>query len=302
VENDDPSPASVHEPVLLEEVTSLLDPDSEDVLLDCTFGSGGHAEVLTEHLGRDGTYIALDWDENAQSYARFDPEERACAFRLEQENFAHASDVLTRLGVDRVNGLLADLGWSTDQLRRSGLGLTFERDEFLDMRLNPEARKTAADVLHEASVDQLTELFRRHGEHRHGRAIARTIVEEREHRPVRRTLDLMDLIASSTGGGPSRDVAARVFQALRTHVNDELRSLEQLLDALPDLLAAGGRAVVISFHSLEDGRVKQMFSEGIEQGIYRRLVDGPLRPDEEEVRENPSAGSARLRAVEWREP
>ncbi len=289
----------LHEPVLADEVVSCLAPSPSDYILDCTFGSGGHAELLSKRLGSKGGYVALDWDAEHLRNVPFRPENRSCEFVFRNVNFADAREILDDLEIMNVDGVLADLGWSTDQLRTRGKGLSFEQDEFLDMRFHPDAEQTAADLVHSSSQERLTELFRTHGEHRFGRQIAKKIVDRRERQPIRRTLDLLDLIASVTGKHRRNETAARIFQALRVEVNNELENLEQLLEQLPKLLSGGGRACVISFHSLEDRRVKSSFRKGMENGYYRELVDGPVQPDREEVRNNVSARSAKLRAVEY---
>ncbi len=288
----------LHEPVLAREVLELLDPSPDAVLLDCTFGTGGHAKRLTDRLSSNGNYVALDWDPESKERAPFDEDELECEFVFRTANFVRSKQVLHELNLQRVDGLLADLGWSTDQIKSGGRGLTFEKDEFLDMRYNPDANKPAADLLHEWSAQQLSELFRKHGEHRYGRKLAEKIVEQRRHRPMRRTLDLLDLIESTVGAEQTLDTAARVFQALRTEVNNELENLERLLHQLPELLAPGGRSCVISFHSLEDRRVKQSFQKGHRKGLYELLTEKPVRPERDTVEQNPSSRSARLRAVE----
>ncbi len=294
--SEDPS---LHRPVLVQEVVSFLAPSEGEVILDCTFGTGGHAEELMEELGSDGLYLAIDWDPKSIRNISFDPEDKACDLRFQRGNFADARELLDDWGMMNVHGVLADLGWSMDQLREGGKGLSFEQDEFLDMRLNPDAEQTAADLLHSASKEELTRLFQDHGENRFGSKIADRIVEEREHRPFRRTFDLLDTIASITGDYRRNETAARIFQALRVEVNKELENLEKLLDQLPDLLTPNGRACIISFHSLEDRRVKEAFRAGEEAGYYRRITETPLQPDEEEVRKNPSSRSAKLRAIEY---
>ena len=290
---------SLHQPVLVNEVVSCLEPTEGDVILDCTFGSGGHANVLMDELGSGGVYLALDWDPESIRNAAFDPEEKECDLQFKQGNFARARDLLDEWGIMNVDAVLADLGWSMDQLRHGGKGLSFEQDEFLDMRLNPDAQQAAADLLHSASKTKLTELFQMHGEHRFGRDIAQKIVEERDERPFRRTYDLLDAIASITGDYRKNETAARIFQALRVEVNRELENLERLLELLPDLLRPQGRAGVISFHSLEDRRVKEAFLNGQEAGYYRQITEKPIQPGKEEVKNNASARSAKLRAIEY---
>lgn len=288
----------LHEPVLVRDVLHYIAPESGDSILDCTFGSGGHARHIAREIEPGGTLIAMDWDPDMPSNIPSDLEKRDLTFHFVSDNFARAKEALSECGRNNVDGLLADLGWSMDQLRSGGKGLTFEKDEFLDMRYRPEADRTAADILHEADREELTEWFRTHGEHKFGRKLADRICEEREKRPLRRTLQLMDLIEEVVGEHRKREVAARIFQALRSEVNQELQNLETLLDQLPDLLTSGGRGCVISFHSLEDRRVKNAFQSGQEKGYYRILTDKPVRPDDRETEQNPSSRSARLRAVE----
>lgn len=257
--------------------------------------------MIMDTMDPGGTYIALDWDSDCLEHTPFNPDEKPPDFHFFQRNFASAEDVLRSLDLEGVDGLLADLGLSLDQIRKSNLGFSFEKDDFLDMRLHPDANRTAADLLHNESEEALTKLFRKHGLDRHGRALARTIVDKREKQPVRRTLQLLDLIEDVCGEHNSYQAAARVFQALRSRVNRDLENLERLLESLPALLNSGGRACVISFQPLEDRRVKQSFLSESKQGDLNLLTEEPVRPERDETLRNPASRSATLRAVERRE-
>lgn len=297
--SDQSEPA--HNPVLVDEVLKYLDPRAGDRVLDCTFGSGGHAYAIDREIESSGTLVGIDWDAGALSYAPHEKKDFSSSFTFLNGNFADVIELLQNHGIEPLfDGVLADLGWSMDQLREGGRGLTFEKDEYLDMRYHPEAEQSAAEFLRDASAGKLTELFRTHGEHRYGRKLAEEIVSRRNRQPLQRTLQLYDLIKNIVGGSNAKSVAARVFQALRTEVNRELDNLERLLEQMPDLLETGSRGCVISFHSLEDRRVKESFRKGHRQGFYDLLTEKPVRPERDEMEENPSARSARLRAVERR--
>jgi 16S rRNA (cytosine1402-N4)-methyltransferase len=216
-------------------------------------------------------------------------------------NFAELSSCLKRLGVEEVDGVLADLGVSSPQLDRAERGFSFQREGPLDMRMDPSAGPSAADVVAQVDEKELARIFWEYGEERFSRRVAARIARQRRDKPFRTTLELADAVRAAIpgggrrhGGGPKIDPATRVFQALRIYVNDELGALETLLETLPLRLRSGGRAVVISFHSLEDRRVKQAFREP----WWTALTKKPVQADEEEARENPRSRSAKLRAAQ----
>ena len=251
---------TIHQPVLLDEVLAWLAPREGSVLLDGTAGGGGHAAALAARVGSTGRVIGLDRDPAMLDLAR--GAVGGLPVTLVHAPYAEMARVLEELGIDRVHGVLLDLGLSSDQLAWEGRGFSFAADGPLDMRFDPESGgPTAADLVNRLSAEELANLFYEFGEERFSRRIARRIVEARQKGPIRTTGELAELVRRSIPGpaaGPI-DPATRVFQALRIAVNDELGQLDAALRVIPDVLAPGGRAAIISFHSLEDRRVKWAF-------------------------------------------
>jgi 16S rRNA (cytosine1402-N4)-methyltransferase len=288
-----------HVPVMPYRVLEFLEPQPGQVIVDCTVGGGGHAQLLAERLGPDGRLIGLDQDEAMLGLAA-----RRLAdlpVQLEHGNFDQLRPVLDRLGISAVDGVLADLGFCSDQLDDPQRGLSFAEAGPLDMRLDRSASSPASALLARLNERELSELFWTFGQERFSRRIARRIVETRERSPLATTEQLAELVRRSVpkpslsrGQGRSIDPATRVFQALRIAVNDELGALERLLAALPYCLRPGGRAVAISFHSLEDRLVKRAFRQ---KNIWQELTRKPVQATDDEVKENPRARSAKLRAA-----
>ena len=289
-----------HVSVLPDQVLASLDPRPGQVFVDATVGAGGHARLVAERLGPTGRLIGLDRDASMLALAA--PRLEGLPVTLVHAGFDELPDVLGRLGVEAVDGLLADLGVCSDQLDAAERGFSFGQPAPLDMRLDPESGETAADLLRRLPERDLADLFWRYGEERFSRRIARRIVETRRLEPLRTTDQLAELVRRCVPRPPRKggrrrppiDPATRVFQALRIAVNDELGALERLLAALPDCVAPGGRAALISFHSLEDRRVKQAFRD---RTRWQELTRKPVQAGEEEVRNNPRARSAKLRAA-----
>jgi 16S rRNA (cytosine1402-N4)-methyltransferase len=299
------SPVSGGEPrhvsVLPDEVLTALDPQPGQVFVDATVGAGGHSRLLAERLGPTGRLIGLDRD--ASMLALAGPRLEGLPVTLVQAGFDDLPDVLGRLSVTAVDGVLADLGVCSDQLDVAERGFSFGQPAPLDMRLDPESGETAADLLRRLNERELADLFWQYGEERFSRRIARRIVETRKLQPLKTTDQLADLVRRCVPRPPRKgawqkkppiDPATRVFQALRIAVNDELGALERLLAALPDCLRPGGRAALISFHSLEDRRVKQAFRD---RTRWQEQTRKPIQAGEEEVARNPRARSAKLRAA-----
>lgn len=288
---------TIHQPVLLEEVLAWLAPRDGSILLDGTTGGGGHAAALAARVGPTGRVIGLDRDPAMLDLAR--EAVAGLPVTLVRSPYAEMARVLEELGIDRVQGVLLDLGLSSDQLAWEGRGFSFAVDGPLDMRFHPDDHgPNAADLVNRLPADELADLFFQFGEERFSRRIARRIVEARQAGPIRTTGQLADLVRRSLPGPARRgpiDPATRVFQALRIAVNDELGQLDAALRAIPDVLAPGGRAAIISFHSLEDRRVKWSFKSNPRLIV---LTKKPVIATARELAVNPRARSAKLRVAE----
>ena len=304
--------ATDHVPVLAAEVRELLAVKPGETVVDATFGAGGHSAVLAAELQGRGKLIAIDRDPTAREFFdRFAKRVTAQA-RFLRGDFAVVLEQLAENGV-QADAILLDLGVSSMQIDRPERGFSYAVDAPLDMRMDPSADVSAAGIVNEADERDLATIFRRYGEERYAKQIARAIVRRRKERPFERTGDLVETIRSSIPA-PARfgdgHPAKRVFQALRIAVNDELGSLEAALPAAFAMLRSGGRLGVISFHSLEDRAVKR-FMRDLERGCecppdfpvcvcgkepqLRASSRKAIRPSPAELSINPRAGSARLR-------
>jgi len=285
-----------HVPVLPAEVLRLVEPQPGQTLVDATLGAGGHARLLAERVGPEGRLIGLDRDAAMLELAR--PRLAGLPVTLVQAGFDRLPEVLSSLGISSVDAVLADLGICSDQLDDPDRGFSFQQEGPLDMRLDPSVGEPASTLLRRLNERDLADLFWQFGEERKSRRIARRIVETRRTAPLQTTTQLAELVRRCLpwpkGRRPALDPATRVFQALRIAVNDELGALDRLLEALPDCVKPGGRAVVISFHSLEDRRVKHAFAR---KETWQVLTKKPLQASDTETRENPRARSAKLRAA-----
>lgn len=291
----------LHEPVLRAETVELLDPAGRGLVVDCTVGTGGHAAALLE--AGAARVLGLDRDAEALPAAR-----RRLAAWGDRVDLVHADyrglgGVLDRLGVERIDGALADLGCSSLQLEAEGRGFSFRRDDPLDMRMDRTTGRTLADLLARATPEGLADVIFEYGDERHSRRIARAIVAAWTGTGIRTTAELAAVVrrAARYRGRSRIDPATRTFQALRIWVNQELDGLDAFLRSTAGRLKAGARLAVISFHSLEDRVVKRTLRE-LERGgqlALRILTRKPVRPSGDEVARNPRARSARLRAA-WR--
>ena len=288
-------PPGVHRPVLLDEVVSWLAPVEGSVLVDGTAGAGGHARVLAQRVGTTGRVIGLDRDPEMLDLAG----QATCGLpvTLVESAYSDLAAVLDDLGLGLVDGVLLDLGLSSDQLAWTHRGFSFTVDGPLDMRYDPGAGgPTAADLVKTLKEEELARIFFEYGEERFSRRIARRIVETRKTETIATTARLAELVRRSIPGkwGPI-DPATRAFQALRIAVNDELAHLDAILARLPDRLKPGGRVAIISFHSLEDRRVKHAFRNDPRLLVLTRK---PVTAAPAEVATNPRARSAKLRVAE----
>ena len=292
-----------HVPVLRAEVLGLLQPAGRDVLLDCTVGLGGHAEALLDAAGPHGRLIGIDLDEDNLHLARQRLHRFGGRVRLFRASFADVADVLAEADEQRVDLLLADLGVASSQLDDPARGFGFSSDGPLDMRMGRQTATTAADLVNGLAEAALADLIYTCGEERYSRRIARAIVAARKNNRIERTAALAGIVAGAVPAAARasrRGVhpATRTFQALRIAVNDELGSLDRLLARLPEVLAPAGRAGVISFHSLEDRRVKRALAALAATGAAAVLTRKPVTATTDEIAENPRSRSAKLRAVE----
>ncbi|MEZ0361092.1 MAG: 16S rRNA (cytosine(1402)-N(4))-methyltransferase RsmH [Hydrogenobacter sp.] len=285
----------MHIPVLLKESLDLLIKEEGGIYVDCTVGLGGHAKGILEK-DRYAYIVGIDKDPQALKMAEENLRKFEGRYSLYHADFSDLDKVLYKEGIREVDGFLFDLGVSMLQLK-SPRGFSFQRDEPLDMRMNPQDKKTAYQVVNTYSERELTRIFKEYGEEPYAEKIAKAIVIQRSKEPVKTTGELIKIILSVT---PKRrgkiHPATRVFQAIRIEVNEELKSLEIALEKTPKFLKKGGRLVVISFHSLEDRIVKNFFRRHID--TFKILTKKPIRPTMEELRKNPSSRSAKLRAGE----
>jgi 16S rRNA (cytosine1402-N4)-methyltransferase len=304
--------ATDHVPVLVDEVRELLAVQPGETIVDATFGAGGHAAVLAADLQGRGKLIAIDRDPEARAYFDRLAKNAAVQTRFLRGDFAVVLDQLAGNGVE-ADAILLDLGVSSMQIDRPERGFSYTADAPLDMRMDPSAEVTAAGIVNEAAERDLATIFKRYGEERYARQIAKAIVRRRKERPFERTADLVETIKAAMPA-PARfgdgHPAKRVFQALRIAVNDELGALESALPAAFSMLRPGGRLAVISFHSLED-RIVKRFMRDRERGCecppdfpvcvcgkqpeLRSPVRKAIRPSAGETASNPRASSARLR-------
>jgi len=287
----------VHVPVFLEETLQWLAPQEGQVLVDGTLGAGGHTRAMAERVGKSGLVISLDRDPDALAAAETNLKGQSVV--LAESNFCDLPEVLTQLEVNEVHGILLDLGLSSDQLADRQRGFSFHAEGPLDLRFNPQSGEPASRLLARLSEEALADVIYNFGEERFSRRIARAIVARRkDEKPVESAADLADLIRRvlppSRPGGERIDPATRTFQALRIAVNEELKSLDIALKRLPDCLAPGGRLVILSYHSLEDRRVKEAFRDDHRLEV---LTAKPLRPTEAEVQRNPRSRSAKMRVA-----
>lgn len=305
-----------HVSVMPKETLALLNCRPGGIYVDGTLGGAGHARGICRAIEEKGTLIGIDQDPDAIFHARATLADCPGRVELFQENFANLPDILTRLQISAIDGVVLDLGLSMHQIEGSGRGFSFNRDEPLDMRMNPDARTTAADLVNQLSEKELADLFFHFGEERSSRKIARAIALKRRSTPIATSAQLSTVVTQAMGPKGQRQhihPATRVFMALRIAVNRELEQLQTFLDEAAGWLKTGGRMVILSFHSLEDRLVKHRFKRLAQacscpprlpqcvcqgQAVMRVLTPKALRPGTAEIQANPAARSTRLRGAE----
>jgi 16S rRNA (cytosine1402-N4)-methyltransferase len=294
-----------HTPVLLNEVIEHLQIKPDGIYVDCTFGGGGHSRAILEKLGAKGRLIAFDQDEAARKNL---PDDKRVLFV--PHNFRHVKRFLQLHGIKEVDGLLADLGVSSHQFDEAARGFSTRFDAALDMRMDQRQEQTAFKIVQTYSEAQLHKLFEQYGEVTNSKTLARTIVEARKTAPLQ-TIDAFKAAVQSIVKGNPAKYFAQVFQALRIEVNDEMGALKELLEQVPQVLKSGGRAAIITFHSLEDRLVKVFFKNGTfeiaEENPFAitkahnplKLVNKkPIEAGAEETKRNSRSRSAKLRVAE----
>ena len=293
-----------HEPVLLDEAVDGLNILESGVYVDVTFGGGGHSRKILSRLGKDGRLLAFDQDEEALENALDD--ER---FKLINENFRYIRQFLKFYGIDQVDGILADFGVSSHQFDTADRGFSTRFESLLDMRMSRKAEHSAHEVLNNYEEEKLSKVLFDYGELRQARSMARDICQYRAKNDLSTTSDLRSALSRYLTKGRENKILAQIFQAIRIEVNEELLAIQEFLSQTPELIKKGGRLSVISYHSLEDRLVKRFIRDGkfegeAEKDFYGR-VEVPFKkvgklivPQENEIKRNPRARSAKLRVAE----
>ncbi|HQW21878.1 MAG TPA: 16S rRNA (cytosine(1402)-N(4))-methyltransferase RsmH [Bacteroidia bacterium] len=295
-----------HEPALLNECIEALDIKPDGVYVDVTFGGGGHSKEILKRLGDKGRLIAFDQDEDAERNAIKDPR-----FVLVRQNYRFLKNFLRYYDAIPVDGILADLGISSYQINEAERGFSIRYEAELDMRMNRESKVTAADILNQYSEEKLLKIFSQYGEVHNSKTLAKKIVEVRKETKLTHIDQFKEAIRPCVDKQAESQYYAKVFQALRIEVNEELESLKEMLLETANVLATQGRLVVLSYHSLEDRLVKNIIAKGQFEGEVEKDVFGnqknnpfkainrkPIEATEEEVKRNPRSRSAKLRIAE----
>ena len=285
-----------HLPVMLNEIDQYLITKDTGYYADCTFGGGGHSLYLLNKY-KNINIIAFDQDTDSLKRFNENPQLQEVKDRIIfcHDNFRNIKKNLQKLNISKINGLLADLGVSSKQLDDKTRGFSFNSDDFLDMRMNKEQDLTAYEVVNTFSKEKLQDIFFNYGEESFSKQIAQKIVEERVKGNIKTCNQLKEIVCKVKWAKGKINPATKVFQALRIYVNDELGSLQEMLNSIPDILDNGARATILTYHSLEDRIVKQNFKETKNLKIINKKV---IIATEQEVKENPRSRSAKLRVVE----
>ncbi len=295
--------AGFHTPVMCGEVLNYLNLSPGKLIVDVTEGTGGHSEKILERIIPGGGLIGIDRDEASLSIARKRLERFGSACHLVQGNFSDLDLLLQELKIDKVDGVLFDLGISSFQMQDAARGFSFQKEGPLDMRMDKESYVSAYDLVNNLNEDELSALLWNYGQERWHNRIARFLIKERERRPISTTLELADIVCRSI---PPRyryrnyriHPATRTFQAIRIAVNRELEILDSAVNKAISLLNKGARICVISFHSLEDRVIKFAFRKAQDEGLVNIITPKPLTPDQSEVAVNPASRSSKLRVAE----
>lgn len=295
-----------HIPALLNEAIDGLNIKNNGIYVDATFGGGGHSRAITERLGKDGRLYGFDRDTDALANKIEDSR-----FTFVHSDFRYIANFLRYYGVEKADGVLADLGVSFHHFDDASRGFSFRADAPLDMRMNREGSLTAAEIVNTYDEKSLASIFSTYGDLARPMPLVRSLISEREKSPIETTGQLLEVIKPHINPRQEKKDLARIFQALRIEVNDETSSLRHLLEALPKVLRRGGRAAIITYHSIEDRMVKNFFKSGniegrMQQDFFGRVLSPwklitrtPITPTDEEIERNPRSRSAKLRIAEY---
>ncbi|MBF0216528.1 MAG: 16S rRNA (cytosine(1402)-N(4))-methyltransferase RsmH [Candidatus Omnitrophica bacterium] len=287
-----------HIPVLLNEVMEYLRPVKGETIVDATLGGGGHSEEILKKIAPGGRLVAIDRDERAVEMARVRFKDLGKEVIIRSANFADIEKVLTEEGIEMIDGAIFDLGFSSYQLDDPRRGFSFMKDGPLDMRYDTNGKLSARDLVNGLSEKELQDLIREYGEERYAYRVARSICEARKRKKIETTLELASIIEGAIGKmyrGQRLSSPVRTFQAIRIATNRELEAIEGGVRAAMRKLKSGGRISVISFHSLEDRMIKNIFRENKMRGEFEVLTKKPVCPDMREIENNPRSRSAKLR-------
>ena len=302
-----------HIPVLYYETLDNLVINPDGIYIDCTLGGGSHSEGILERLSDKGLLISIDQDTNAIEYSKKRLEKFGSKWKVFKGNFENIDTIAYMAGVDKVDGILMDIGVSSKQLDDPKRGFSYRYDVKLDMRMNTDQKISAYDVVNTYSEEQLSKIIFEYGEERHARKIAKLIVEERKSSPIEKTSDLIALIKRAYPERASKHPAKKTFQAIRIEVNRELEVLENAMSKAVELLKVGGRLAIITFHSLEDRILKNKFKDlatackcpkdipicvcgGVKK--FEIITKKPIIPIDDELKNNNRAHSSKLRILE----
>lgn len=295
----------IHKSVLLKEVIERTNPQKGEVVFDGTLGAGGYSKEFLKRIGKKGLLIASDLDFNSlKNFKNYLEKEKIDNTKVFQGNFSKVKSYIQASGLEKVDIIVLDLGYSSDQIESSKRGLSFQNlEDDLLMTLSSDIGEntlTAREIVNTWAEESIADIIYGYGGERHSRKIAKAIIEARERESIEKVGDLTQIIEDSVGGFYRKlkiNPATKTFQALRITVNDELGNLRKVLEDGFDSLSSGGRLAVVSFHSLEDKIVKISFKEKEREGLAKKLYKKPIRPSDEEIKENKRSRSSKLRIL-----
>ena len=287
-----------HIPVLLDEVINFLTPKPNQNFIDATVGDGGHAKAILEKTSPNGKLFAIDRDIDSIIRAKSNLKEFGDRVLFINDSFGNISKIVGELKINFIHGIIFDFGMSTNQLENSGRGFSFQKDEILDMRFDSKNPLTAEDVVNDYSEARLVDIFKKYGEEPKAKIIARSIVAYRKNQRIKTTKDLVEAIERVIKRHGKLHPATLIFQAIRIEVNQELAEIERTLADILKVLAKGGKAAFISFHSLEDRLIKNWSRDLHRKNIIKILNKKPIMAFDEEININPKSRSAKLRVIE----